>query len=133
MAVAVYEEEIKIRIIRIRIMLNLKALQILFSCVPLCFLLYEMKQRNIPNSHREGPTLTPCHAPAPYLTRPLHCIALHPSTRVVASNLESNPGWGMPSERRDWSKKICHSWVPLSLPKILLLCTSTNCVLHLIY
>ncbi|KAK7362616.1 hypothetical protein VNO77_04734 [Canavalia gladiata] len=83
-------------------MLNLKSLQIPFSYVTLCFLLYEMKQRNIPNSHREGLTLTPCHPPAPYLTRPL---PPPPPTRVVASNLESNPGWGM---GRDWSKEICH-------------------------
>lgn len=49
------------------IVLNLKGLQILFRYVTLCFLLYEMKQRNIPNRHREGLVLP---SPAPYLTPP---------------------------------------------------------------
>ncbi|KAK7348742.1 hypothetical protein VNO80_23394 [Phaseolus coccineus] len=40
-----------------------------------------MKQRNIPNRHREG---LPLPSPAPYLTPPS-------PTRVLPSNLESNP------------------------------------------
>lgn len=61
-----------------------------------------MEQRNIPNRHREGQTLTPCNAP---LLLILTCIfSCYSPTRVVASNLESNPGWEMGSETtRDWS------------------------------
>lgn len=81
-------------------MLNLKGLQILFRYVTLCFLLYEMKQRNIPNRNREGLSLA-----QPW---PLSDSTLLP-TRVVASNLESNPGWGM---GWDWSNQICYLWVP---------------------
>jgi len=67
-----------------------------------------MKQRNIPNRHREG---LPLPSPAPYLTPPS-------PTRVVPSNLESIPGWAM---RKDWSNQMCLLWVPHLLPKILLL------------
>lgn len=70
-----------------------------------CFLFYimSMEQRNIPNSNREGLTLTPCNAPLLLII--LTCIfSCSSPTRVVASNLESNPGWEMGSETtRDWS------------------------------
>ena len=31
----------------------------------------------------------------------------------MASNLESNPGWGIQSQTKDWSNEICLLWVPL--------------------
>jgi len=73
-----------------------------------CFLLYEMKQRNIPNRNRErDQPLTLCHAP--WL---VYCPLPHVWC-VVASNLESNPGWGIQSQTKDWSNEICLLWVPL--------------------